>query len=240
MLQFKVSSIFPISDGTSPKMSNELEVTLPLDTAGIHLPPQEVRIDDDDLYKEYVEIREGSGIVPNIDHGKTFTDDALYCTFTVWSRKQLSSVVNFSIKKFGLSFAVNFITNILIPILIASPNIPGASEDAPTEAIVHMDLTTPQTTNATTPRPEPDTQREHFDDDLKGINRFSMQRSDKVVVATAAQEEGLSESQHGSRMLFIHCCASNIIVTLMFCLVLCKVETAKSMIYCINSLISVT
>ena len=64
-------------------MSNELEVTLPLDTAGIHLPPREVRIDDDDLYKEYVEIREGSGIVPNIDHGKTFTDDAFYCTFTV-------------------------------------------------------------------------------------------------------------------------------------------------------------
>ena len=58
-------------------MSNELEVTLPLDTASIRLPPQEVRIDDDDLYKEYIEIREGSGIVPNIDHGKTFTNFAL-------------------------------------------------------------------------------------------------------------------------------------------------------------------
>ena len=53
-------------------MSNELEVTLPLDTAGIRLPRMEVRIDDDDLYKEYIEVREGSGIVPNVDRGKSF------------------------------------------------------------------------------------------------------------------------------------------------------------------------
>ena len=97
--------------------------------------------------------------------------------------------------------------------MIASPNIPGASEDAPREAIVHMDLTTSQTTNANTPRTEPDTQREHFDGNQKGRNQFSMQRSDKVVVATAAQEEGPFESLHGSRMSFIHCCTSNIIVT---------------------------
>ncbi len=51
-------------------MSNELEVTLPLDVGSIRLPPVDLRIDDDDLYKEYIEIREGSGFVPNLDHGK--------------------------------------------------------------------------------------------------------------------------------------------------------------------------
>ncbi len=51
-------------------MSNELEVALPLDTALIRLPPPEVRVDDDDLYREYVEIREGAGIVPYADQGE--------------------------------------------------------------------------------------------------------------------------------------------------------------------------
>ena len=62
-----------------------------------------------------------------------------------------------------------------------------------------MDLTTPQTTNATTPSTEPDTPREHCDSDLKGRNWFSMQGLDKVVVAAAAQEEGPFESSivHG-------------------------------------------
>ena len=79
-----------------------------------------------------------------------------------------------------------------------------------------MDLTTPQTTNATTPRTEPDTPGEHCNGDLKGRNRFSMQGLDKVVVATPAQEEGPFESQHGSRMLFTHSRTSKIIVTWMF------------------------
>ena len=79
-----------------------------------------------------------------------------------------------------------------------------------------MDLTTPQTTIATTPSTEPDTLGEHCDSDLKGRNRFSMQGLDKVVVATAAQEEGPFEFQHGSRMSFTHDLASNIIVTWMF------------------------
>ncbi len=45
-------------------MSNELEITLPLDVAYIILPPNDVRLDDEDLYKEYVEVRDGSGYVP--------------------------------------------------------------------------------------------------------------------------------------------------------------------------------
>ena len=45
-------------------MSNELEVTLPLETSSIVLPPNDVRLDDEDLYKEYVEVRDGSGYVP--------------------------------------------------------------------------------------------------------------------------------------------------------------------------------
>ena len=45
-------------------MSNELEVTLPLDTEHITLPPYETRLDDEDLYKEYVEVREAGGRSP--------------------------------------------------------------------------------------------------------------------------------------------------------------------------------
>ena len=48
-------------DGSSPKMSNEMEVTLPLDTQYIRLPPKEVRTEDDDLYQEYIEVHEAGG-----------------------------------------------------------------------------------------------------------------------------------------------------------------------------------
>ena len=58
-----------IVDGTTPKMSNELEVTLPLATNHIRLPPMDVRTDDEDLYKEYIEVREGSGYSPQMDQG---------------------------------------------------------------------------------------------------------------------------------------------------------------------------
>lgn len=51
--------------GGVQKMSNELNINLPLDTRGISLPPNELRSDDDDLYKEYIEVQEGSD-----DHGK--------------------------------------------------------------------------------------------------------------------------------------------------------------------------
>ena len=40
-------------------MSNELDVTLPLEISFITLPPSELRTDDEDLYKEYIEVREG-------------------------------------------------------------------------------------------------------------------------------------------------------------------------------------
>ena len=42
-------------------MSNELEVTLPLDVEHITLPPPETRMEDEDLYKEYIEVRESGG-----------------------------------------------------------------------------------------------------------------------------------------------------------------------------------
>ena len=42
-------------------MSNELEVTLPLDVSNIVLPPTELRVDNEDMYREYLEVREGSG-----------------------------------------------------------------------------------------------------------------------------------------------------------------------------------
>ena len=58
-----------VSDGRSPKLSNELEVSLPFETAYIKLPPVEMRMNDGDLYREYMEVREGSGYVPSMDEG---------------------------------------------------------------------------------------------------------------------------------------------------------------------------
>ena len=46
-------------------MSNELDISLPLDTRFITLPPIELRSEDDDLYKEYIEVREAD------DQGKS-------------------------------------------------------------------------------------------------------------------------------------------------------------------------
>ena len=59
--------VMPILGDGKPKMSNELEVSLPLETEYIRLPPQESRQDDPDMYKEYIEIREGSGYMPEMD-----------------------------------------------------------------------------------------------------------------------------------------------------------------------------
>ena len=58
------------SDGHSPKMSNELEITLPLDISSFVLPPVEIRLDNNDLYTEYVEVREGSGYSAGMAQGK--------------------------------------------------------------------------------------------------------------------------------------------------------------------------
>ena len=54
---------------STPKMSNELEVSLPLESDHINLPPKEIRINDVDLYKEYLEVREGSGFQPEMSRG---------------------------------------------------------------------------------------------------------------------------------------------------------------------------
>ena len=59
------------TDGRSPKLSNELEVSLPFETAYIKLPPSELRLNDGDLYREYMEVREGSGYVPSMDQGNS-------------------------------------------------------------------------------------------------------------------------------------------------------------------------
>lgn len=48
-------------------MSNILQVKLPLDTSQICLPPPDQRLEDDELYQEYLEIHEGSGYLPEMD-----------------------------------------------------------------------------------------------------------------------------------------------------------------------------
>ena len=48
-------------------MSNVLEVSLPLDTSEIRLPVREARLDEEELYLEYLEISEGSGYLPAMD-----------------------------------------------------------------------------------------------------------------------------------------------------------------------------
>ena len=48
------------ADQTS-KLSNELEVMLPLNTESIRLPVPAARADDEELYKEFIEIRENAG-----------------------------------------------------------------------------------------------------------------------------------------------------------------------------------
>lgn len=46
-------------DDSPPRMSNELQVTLPLDVKDIVLPPAERRVANPDLYKEYLEVNDG-------------------------------------------------------------------------------------------------------------------------------------------------------------------------------------
>ncbi|KAL5013162.1 hypothetical protein ScPMuIL_007432 [Solemya velum] len=49
------------------KISNVLEVILPLETSMIKLPPKNERVEEEELYTEYVEIHEGSGYLPTMD-----------------------------------------------------------------------------------------------------------------------------------------------------------------------------
>lgn len=48
-------------------MSNILEVFLPLDTSQFKYPSAEKMEDEEDLYKEYIQIAEGSGYLSAMD-----------------------------------------------------------------------------------------------------------------------------------------------------------------------------
>ena len=43
-------------------MSNELEVTLPLNTKNIVLPPSELRQADEEVYREFITVEEGPAV----------------------------------------------------------------------------------------------------------------------------------------------------------------------------------
>lgn len=53
-----VVAAIPLDNG-QPRMSNELQVTLPLEVRDIVLPPADRRVANTDLYKEYLEVNDG-------------------------------------------------------------------------------------------------------------------------------------------------------------------------------------
>ncbi|XP_012935394.1 uncharacterized protein LOC101845075 isoform X2 [Aplysia californica] len=56
-----------IANSTDKRMSNVLEVRLPLDVSRFRYPPVKERLDEKDLYLEYIEIAEGSGYLASMD-----------------------------------------------------------------------------------------------------------------------------------------------------------------------------
>ncbi|XP_064633270.1 uncharacterized protein LOC135491376 [Lineus longissimus] len=60
----------PKDENQKPRLSNQLELSLPLETQNIILPPVDLREDDPDMYREYIEVREGSGYLPAMDKGE--------------------------------------------------------------------------------------------------------------------------------------------------------------------------
>lgn len=54
-------------------MSNVIEITLPADYSAIELPPENQRLDEEELYMEHLELTEGSGYLPAMD-GKIIID----------------------------------------------------------------------------------------------------------------------------------------------------------------------
>ena len=48
-------------------MSNVLEITLPLDLSHFRYPPIKERLEEEDLYQEYVEVAEGAGYIKAMD-----------------------------------------------------------------------------------------------------------------------------------------------------------------------------
>lgn len=60
-----------VEDG---RMSNVIEVVLPLETSQIKLPSEDERQDQEELYQEYIVIQEGSGYLTAMD-GRNFLFD---------------------------------------------------------------------------------------------------------------------------------------------------------------------
>jgi len=53
--------VLVITGGGSPRVSNELEVRLPLDVNDIRRPPKEARKGDEALYSEFIQIKDDPG-----------------------------------------------------------------------------------------------------------------------------------------------------------------------------------
>lgn len=74
MIRFDVIHISLLTgEVDDSKVSNLLEVTLPLYVSEIVLPPEGKRLEEEELYLEYIEIHEGSGYLQAMD-GKIIFD----------------------------------------------------------------------------------------------------------------------------------------------------------------------
>ncbi|GFR62052.1 hypothetical protein ElyMa_001861900 [Elysia marginata] len=56
-----------LANSKQTRMSNVLEISLPLDTSHFRYPPLKDRLDEEDLYQEYVEVAEGAGYIKAMD-----------------------------------------------------------------------------------------------------------------------------------------------------------------------------
>ena len=59
-VRYNIKIAAVLAKDSSLKMSNEMSTSLPLDTEEIVLPPPEMRRANADIYKEYLEVRDGS------------------------------------------------------------------------------------------------------------------------------------------------------------------------------------
>lgn len=96
--------VYLFVDGSAAKMSNELQVTLPLSTRYIRLPPEDVRLDDDDMYKEYVEVQQGSGFVPG-EEGVCLPDMIIIMKRTQ-TKEKYGQAIFLMIKVFHLTYGL--------------------------------------------------------------------------------------------------------------------------------------
>ncbi|XP_067685414.1 uncharacterized protein [Haliotis asinina] len=64
---YKIYVLALLKGSDETRMSNILEVELPLDKTQIILPGEDQRVEDDEVYQEYLEIHEGSGYLPEMD-----------------------------------------------------------------------------------------------------------------------------------------------------------------------------